>query len=257
MSFAARNASRRTRLGLSALLVGTEEGEISLSGRTGGIELCALGIRTVHETRAALGVGDREGSAALRVTWRSAARAQWIEIGLGAGVPQGTFAGTRVEVACSGPGTREESRFRSARASVRVGQGAWRNALFAGMRRTPNGIVRESVEWSVTREHAGVGAVTGSLGAERGQGAPSAVAFAWRGAQRNVRWTGHAEISTRRGRVVDLGIEAGRRLRARVGLRVQDRAFERPRVGVEIGVSRAFGWPAAAVPNGESDVPPD
>ncbi len=256
-SFAARFSGRGTRLGTNALLVGSDEGEITFSGRSGGIELCALGVRTVHETRAALGVGDRAGSAAFRATWRSAGRAQWIEVGLGTGVPQGTFAGSRVEVACSAPGAPAESRFRSARASMRVGRGAWRNALFGAMRRTPSGIVRASVEWSVTREHAGAGSITGSVGAERGQGAPSAVSFAWRGARRNVRWTGHAEISTRRGRVVDLGVEAGRQLRARIGLRVQDRAFERPRVGVEIGVSRAFGWPAAAAPDAGSIVPPD
>jgi hypothetical protein len=128
------------------------------------------------------------------------------------------------------------------------------------MRRSSTGSTRASAQWSLTRERAGAGAITASIDAESGLDAPSAVAFAWRGARQNLRCSGHAEISARRGRVLDLAIEAGRMLRARVGLRVQDRAFHRPRFGVEVGVSRAFGGGGApAAPGGETEAaaPPD
>jgi hypothetical protein len=119
------------------------------------------------------------------------------------------------------------------------------------MRTWPTGAMRAVGEWSVTRAAAETGAITASLSMEPGFDGPSAASIAWRAGRRRLRWMGHAEISARRGRVLHLALERGAASRVRVELHVQDREFDRPRVGFEIAVRRTFaggGVPSAAAP---------
>jgi hypothetical protein len=125
------------------------------------------------------------------------------------------------------------------------------------MRRASSGAPHASGEWSITRARSGMGIVTARLAAERGVSGPSAAGIEWRGSPPGMRAWGLAEISTRRGRTVHLAIERGRALRASVALRVQERAFHAPRVGVELAVSHVLGALSSKSEQGSADLPPD
>jgi hypothetical protein len=108
--------------------------------------------------------------------------------------------------------------------------------------------MRQHEEGSVTKRFSTHASLTASLSAGPPVASPASFALSGRGASRGARWSGRAEISVRRGRTLQLAVERGRRTKARLELRVEERVFERRRLAISVALERLFDAASEAPP---------
>jgi hypothetical protein len=210
--------------------------ETSWGGRVSRLDWMVSTGRSATGPETSLSLREKDRRAALRATWRNGPQGRECTLACGAGISQGRFSATRVEI--SGSPFGSSIRDSRARGVVRSAWGSWRVFAGADTRRLAAGTSKTRGNLGFTKiVGAGIFATTDfawdTVGAT-----PGVASFTLAGRLASLQGALQSEISARTGRRLSLSLERGKRIRTRAAIRLADRLDSHARMTFELTVTR-------------------